>query len=287
MEREISFLALNEQIPETRYIFEPIVPEGTFVFFVGAEGSAKTMVARHVALKSALAGRSVVYFSEDNPRVKDEQYLARMLAGMGQPTEHLPENLKYSHSQGINLADQADLESTFKVVVMERPELIVFDGYTTMFGGGMAQRDYESWDTGSVYSTLLKRLRSICDPAVVTICHGPNTSPTKLPGGSALRGVADLTVAFEAQGDGFKMWNDKASRYPFFEDRGKVVGDWNNNEAPIAVQMGGDVEIKFLRETGIKIEPVRPKHEGGRPRDPDPSKQAQYMREYRERKKRR
>jgi hypothetical protein len=285
MEREINFLVLGEQIPETRYVYEPIVPEGTFVFFVGAEGSAKTIVARHVALKAALAGRSVVYFSEDNPRVKDEQYLARMLAGMGQDSTHLPESLKYSHSQGVNLADPADLEGVLGIVVSERPDLLIVDGYTTMFGGGMAQRDYESWDTGSVYSTLLKRLRSVCDLSVITICHGPNSAPTRLPGGSSLRGVADLTIAFEAADSGFRLWNQKTSRYPFFERRGAVVGDWD--ESPLQVRIGDEVEIKFLRETGIKIEPVKPpKHEGGRPRDPDPSKQALYMREYRERRKR-
>lgn len=283
MQREINFLVLGEQMPETRYVFEPIVPEGTFVFFVGAEGSAKTIVARHIALKAALAGRCVVYFSEDNPRVKDEQYLARMLAGMGQDSRHLPENLKYSHSQGINLADQADLENVLGIVVAEQPDLLVIDGYTTMFGGGMAERDYESWDTGSVYSTLLKRLRSVCDLSVITICHGPNANPTRLPGGSSLRGVADLTVSFEAQGDKFRLWNQKTSRYPYFERRGEVVGDWD--KSPLRVQMGDEVEIKFLRETGHKIEPLRPKREGGRPRDTDPSRQALYMREYRERKK--
>jgi KaiC/GvpD/RAD55 family RecA-like ATPase len=238
---EFNFLELDQEPPKIAYLEEPFVPMGAFLFFVGAEGSSKTAVARWIALRAALRGHTVIYFSEDNPADRDRNYLGRMLAGMGQDNERLPPKLRFVSSSGVDLSLAPIRNSVLELIKKITPDLVVFDNYISMFGGGMAAQKYESWDAASAFSTLLKQVRPICNPAVVTLCNGPASAPTSLPGGAGLRAVADLVVEFRGRYRGgdvsdFKMANTKGTRYPVYDYEGRVTGP-DDDVSPLVVEL--------------------------------------------------
>jgi AAA domain len=221
------------------YLVYPVIPESAFVFFVGPEGSSKSEVARDHSIKLSLAGYRVIYFSEDMPPELDRVKMRRALGGLGQ--ERIPDDLYWAERQGIDLSLPKWRDRIAAQAVDFGADLIVFDTYTSMFQGGLADKGYENWNIASAYTTTLKALSHGTGAAVLTICHPPTSKPGALPGGSSLAGIADQKVVFNGRYDGgresfFTMKSDKNSRYTRFVYAGVIVGE-EDEKSPLVLTL--------------------------------------------------
>jgi hypothetical protein len=250
----------NEKREPTRYHFDPIIPVGANIFFLGKEGSSKTAAARHLAFEAAFAGIRVVYFSEDMPPDRDAVFYHRFLQGFGRVTRDAPEALVWFTRQGVDVSEKQGRQAIARTIKKERADIVIFDAYNSVFAGRMADKGYENWNASAAYSALLQDLRAQSpETALVTICHPPESDEFRLPGGSALPAIADLRVQFRGTYGGgdvarFTMTNSKQTRYPGFTYDGEVRGPEGEDFAPLRVT---------LRPKG-ETRPARPGQGGGK-----------------------
>lgn len=239
VEVEVKFYDPDAPPPKLRWLIEPLVPEGAGIFWLGQEGSSKTLVARDLALNLALRGERVVYFSEDMPLERDAYFNNRLLMGYG--AKFPRDTLYWAGRQSLNLYEDEAKAGIYRAINGVKPSLVVFDTYNKLWGAQTAAADYENWNAASIYASVVGEILSSFGCSVLTICHPPDSKPDRLPAGSALNGVADVRVLFTgtyvegSDTSQFVMENTKSTRYDYFKYKGLVEGAHGAEDAPLRI----------------------------------------------------
>ncbi len=316
---EVRLFDPSQASEEMAYYIDPFAPVGTNVFPIGKEGSSKTVTWRSLSFRAALAGVSVVYFSEDMPPRLDRVFNLRVMQGLKlAPNKYPRRTLAWVEQQGMNLNTPEGKRMWIELVKRHRADIVVNDNYNSLFGGRMAADGYANWDTASAYAALLKDIRAdFPELTIVTICNPPGSDPERLPGGQTLNAVCDLRLLFkdvpskDEDVSKFTIRNTKASRISASMDyKGRIVGLKGDDLSTLRVTLKpqGDTEPVEFMEGGEWLSsrsnsgthsadgskssksPAqrRPRRRsggrnGGRPRDHDPSTSALRKRRQRAR----
>ena len=184
---------IAEGIPETDYLEPPYIVRGARHWVFGQAESAKSLWFQWLTAKLTREGRTVAFFSAENPLQTDLDRMSRLRPAF--------ERLRYFHMPAIDLNERADF-----VKVAEAcggSDLVVFDTLTALWSGD----ENSSAEIVGFDRDILVPLVRLTGAGIIVVHHTGHPQAFISRGGasagrgsSAMGQKADIVMVFQSVG---------------------------------------------------------------------------------------